>query len=540
MMKWISRLNVLLKFSFLFPIFSFLLLANCNSNPKNLCDPATNEFLRLSILKSILNDSSPSCGLNWANTNNGSFTLGGTISGLTASGLVLSSGTSPNQTVSLTSGSTNFQFSNVLALNSTYSVTISTQPAGLNCTVSNGSGTITAKVVNVAITCVLPVVATPTFSPTPGNYGTVQANITITTTTASATIYYTTDGSTPTTASTLYTTGLGHIWFLAGRTLRAIAVRSGFTNSNIASAEYSYIPVKSGQPASFVAGDDGTSQLGIARSYTDNLNETVTDNATGLLWQKCSLGLSDAVCSTGSATTRAWAPAQTDCTALTTAGRAWRLPSRYELETLQDYGTFTPSINGTVFPATQTLNGYWSSTTNELNSINAWLVGFNLGDLVGTQNKTNNPIFYVRCVSGPSQTSFVKYIDNGNGTVLDRQTGLVWQKCSVGQNNDAVCSGGASSPDWTTALANCSGLGLASRTWRLPNVKELQTIFDVSRTSFPTIDTNFFPATVNAKYWSSTTYAVTAVSAWVVDFNDGSSNFASKGSNLRVRCVSGP
>ena len=126
-------------------------------------------------------------------------------------------------------------------------------------------------------------VATPTFLPTPGHFSTAQPNITLTTATAGATIYYTTNGTTPTTASTVYTTGLGHIWFLAGKTLKAIAVKSGSIDSAVATAEYSYSPLKSGQTLCYNAtvstgcpglGDDGSTQLGVARSYTDNGNST--------------------------------------------------------------------------------------------------------------------------------------------------------------------------------------------------------------------------------------------------------------------------
>jgi hypothetical protein len=241
------------------------------------------------------------------------------------------------------------------------------------------------------------VVATPTFAPTAGNYGTAQPNITITTATAGSTIYYTTNGDTPTTASTLYSTGLGHIWFLAGKTLKAIAVKSGSTDSAVATAEYSYLPLKSGETTSYGAGSDGASQLGIARSYTNNGNGTVTDNATGLLWQRCSLGQTGPACAGGAATTQNWATAQTNCAALTTAGKTWRLPSRYELETLTDYGTSNPSINGGAFPAT-VVSPYWSSTTYAPATTNAWFVSFNDGGINNNSKTLNSP---VRCVSGP-------------------------------------------------------------------------------------------------------------------------------------------
>jgi Legume lectin domain/Chitobiase/beta-hexosaminidase C-terminal domain len=77
-------------------------------------------------------------------------------------------------------------------------------------------------------------VATPTLTPAPGGYTTVQSVI-ITTTTPNATIYYTTDGSTPTTSSTKYT---GPVSVGVTETLSAIAVASGLSNSPVASGLY--------------------------------------------------------------------------------------------------------------------------------------------------------------------------------------------------------------------------------------------------------------------------------------------------------------
>ncbi len=166
------------------------------------------------------------------------------------------------------------------------------------------------------------VVATPTFSPTAGHYNTAQ-NITISTTTASANIYYTTDGNTPTTSSSLYSTAI-HIWSLAGKTVKAFATKAGFADSPIASLSgvFSYPPLKTGAGAisgyTLVTGKDGQTQNGVARSYTGptahgtyTSDYTTTDNATGLIWKTCSQGLSGAICATGTATTMNWQDAQT-------------------------------------------------------------------------------------------------------------------------------------------------------------------------------------------------------------------------------------
>ncbi len=77
-------------------------------------------------------------------------------------------------------------------------------------------------------------VATPTFSPAAGTYSSAQT-VTISTATSGATIYYTTNGTNPTTGSNAYT---APITVSASQTVKAIAVKAGMTNSAIASASY--------------------------------------------------------------------------------------------------------------------------------------------------------------------------------------------------------------------------------------------------------------------------------------------------------------
>ncbi len=264
-----------------------------------------------------------------------------------------------------------------------------------------------------------PTAETPTFSPSAGYYAAPQ-NVTLSTTTSGASIYYTTDGSTPTSGSTSYSTAW-HIWKIAGQTIKAIATKTGYTNSSILSGVFSYPPLKSGLVTSYQAGDDGTSQLGVTRSFTGPTAHatytgdfTTTDNATGLVWNSCSQGLSGATCAIGAAqimpndgtATDATNHATWGCSALNSANsgngyagiKTWRLPTRKELETLIDYGvSVAPVINGTAFPGTMS-GTYWSSTTYAPNTTDAWVVSFNVG--VVANNGKPNP-YYVRCVSGP-------------------------------------------------------------------------------------------------------------------------------------------
>jgi len=89
--------------------------------------------------------------------------------------------------------------------------------------------------------------ATPTFSPPGGTYSSAQ-NVTISDSTPGASIYYTTDGSSPTTASTPYS---GAISVSATTTIQAIALASGYTASAVATATYTIpAPLAGTSPAS--------------------------------------------------------------------------------------------------------------------------------------------------------------------------------------------------------------------------------------------------------------------------------------------------
>jgi len=80
-----------------------------------------------------------------------SYTIGGTISGLTQGGLMLANGA---DNVSPAANATSFVFPTALATGVNYSVTVTTQPNGLTCSVTNGSGTVgSSNVTNVQVAC---------------------------------------------------------------------------------------------------------------------------------------------------------------------------------------------------------------------------------------------------------------------------------------------------------------------------------------------------------------------------------------------------
>lgn len=116
-----------------------------------------------------------------------------------------------------------------------------------------------------------------------------------------------------------------------------------------------------------------------------------------------------------------------------------------------------------------------------------------------------------------------RFVPNISGEeVTDTQTGLIWRRCSEGQTwTGSACGGSAGLYAWESALAEAKSVaGSTGVAWRLPNVKELQTL--VHRGSIkPAVDSSVFPNTPSSWFWTSTPYAGDACCAWYVNFFDG-------------------
>jgi len=116
-----------------------------------------------------------------------------------------------------------------------------------------------------------------------------------------------------------------------------------------------------------------------------------------------------------------------------------------------------------------------------------------------------------------------------SGTVLDTKTRLVWQEPFA-----------ASSMSWAAAKTYCAGLGatLGGSGWRLPTIKELQTLVDVSITTGASIDPTYFPLASISTFWSSTPSTASTTAAWVLSFKaSGGEGQAEMSANAAVRCV---
>jgi hypothetical protein len=304
-------------------------------------------------------------------------------------------------------------------------------------------------------------------------------------------------------------------------------------------------------------------------TYTDNCDGTVTDSATGLMWEKktTTVGSGNSVDPHDVDNYYTWTATGTapDGTAFTDflvklntppcfAGHCdWRLPSESgrnspftgakELESI----LLAPYVCGTnpcidpIFGSTS--DGFhWSATSSGPSTV--WSVYFANGQVSGANGKTN--IQRVRAVRGGP-----RYLDNGNGTVSDTQTGLMWEKKTT------IVGSGLNYADphdvdnyytWTATGTAADGTAFTDFLvklntvpcfaghcdWRLPSeegqnspftgAKELESILlapYVCGTN-PCIDPIFGPTQHSfLAYWSATPYEPPSATAWWVEFASG-------------------
>jgi hypothetical protein len=158
------------------------------------------------------------------------------------------------------------------------------------------SGASASSAVSAAYT-IAPFAVTPTFSPAPGSYTAAQS-VTISDATSGAKIYYTTNGTTPTTSSTLYsaTVSVG-----VTQTIKAVAVAAGYTNSPVASGAFT-ITLPAANPTFSVAAGTYTTAQTVAVSdstpgakiyYT--INGTTPTTASSLYSAPIAVGTSETI-----------------------------------------------------------------------------------------------------------------------------------------------------------------------------------------------------------------------------------------------------
>lgn len=268
-------------------------------------------------------------------------------------------------------------------------------------------------------------------------------------------------------------------------------------------------------------GQDG-SYVGTPPSYTDNGDETITDNVTGLMWEK----------DMGTKITYNQAFDKAEVSTLANHDD-WRVPTIKELYSLI---LFTGQVSGqnaiSMFIDTDYFNQPLGNTAIGEREIDAqtWsstqYVGLTMGDdeTVFGVNFIDGRIkgypkykpasgdentMYFRMVRGNPSYGTNDFTDNQDGTVSDMATGLMWQQSDDGQTWD-----------WENALSYSENLSLGGHgDWRLPNAKELQSIVDYTRcpdvTNSAAIDALFSATTFNdpegnpghyGYYWTGTSH----------------------------------
>jgi hypothetical protein len=141
-----------------------------------------------------------------------------------------------------------------------------------------------------------------------------------------------------------------------------------------------------------------------------------------------------------------------------------------------------------------------------------------------------------------------RFVDNADGTVTDNLTGLIWLQdanCVTFFLSDVT---GQNNRYWNTALTAANSLangycglsdGSSTGDWRLPNIKEFQSLIDCSQHSPALPSDHPFTSVQNSSYWSSTTYAYSTTSSWYMNIGAGGMGSSGKVSTLSVWPVRG-
>jgi hypothetical protein len=311
------------------------------------------------------------------------------------------------------------------------------------------------------------------------------------------------------------------------------------------------IKTKEGQP---FYGQDGD-YAGLPFQFVDNGDGTISDKNTGLTWLQ-----------QPSQDRYSWRNALDYCDNLDFAGHDdWRLPSLKELISIEDFSDGWPYLDRDVFDLGDGEVGkhmqYWSSNyyyagTTHGGMETAFGLNFGTGHIKGYPAADEMPEGEQPPApsGGPEGTSMTSvsekalaqgknppapgmsgsplkkyawavrgreygknsFINNGDGTVSDLATGMMWMK-----------QDSAKGLDWENALAYAENLEYAGYDdWKLPNIKELQSIVDYSGV-YPAINPTFFETTdKDAYFWTSTSAYFAKVSnerqkkywAWYVAF----------------------
>ncbi len=290
------------------------------------------------------------------------------------------------------------------------------------------------------------------------------------------------------------------------------------------------------------SGQDGEQQRGLVwptPRFIVNDDGTVTDGLTGLIWLingDCFKKLN-------------WLAAKEKIVELNTSSgvcqgykgnyKDWRLPDLKQLASLLnlEYSASADYLRSQGFHNVLP-DSYWTSSQYQ-NLLTAWTV--NLGDgTVKFQEKLANlsllPVrrsssTAIKTQSGEKRQdgeAVTRFVNNGDGTVTDLDTGLMWLK-----NSSCLPR-----LDWQNALDKVKAFNQESEDicnaagkyhdWVLPNRLELASLVDYGR-DYPAVYPRLvFNEKITGKFWSSTTFVATPQNAYIVNFDDGSQTYSDK------------
>ncbi len=290
-------------------------------------------------------------------------------------------------------------------------------------------------------------------------------------------------------------------------------------------------------------GQDAQHQ-GLAPAYTLSVDGfTVLDRVTGLTWQRSPDLNGDGKLNRSDKLTLVQAQALPAKLNIAKFGgfNDWRLPTIKELYSLilfsgvdpsgprAELSNLTPFIDTNFFKfaygdesrGERIIDSQYASCTKYVGKSfrgSAKLFGVNLADgrIKGYDllmpGRGTEKTFFVQCVRGNPAYGKNDFHDNGDGTITDRATGLVWSKTDsdTGMNWEAALA-------WVQKKNAENYLG--HNDWRLPDAKELQSLVDYTRspdtTRSPAIDPQFNCTRITNEnkqddypyYWTGTTHA---------------------------------
>lgn len=251
-------------------------------------------------------------------------------------------------------------------------------------------------------------------------------------------------------------------------------------------------------------------------------NGIVVDSVTTLMWQQTDGG------------EMLFDNAKNYCDTLTMGGFTdWRLPHPDEAYTILNHQNPNPALDSKYF--TKTGAEYWYTSAVQVNdATKVWVT--NGGGGIGNHLKSETisaggtKKMHARCTreTQNSITITTRFLDNGDGTVLDRLTDLTWEK-----------SINATAVTWEDAILYCEGLTLGGNSdWRLPNIKEIRSLSDENKVQ-PSVNNTAFTGVTITKYWSSTSLPNQTTKAWYLDNNFGITTYDVKTATHSVWAVRG-